>query len=268
MAPPRELVKAARLLHEVLRIARRKRVDFVAGGITYYEFFSLVPLLILSFLVLSLFGGEEIAAAIILGAGRILPSAGQDLVYQVLSQDVSRTSLIGLLILGWASIQLFRSFDIAFEQIYDMKHAETLMEEVEDALVALITLGIAVTITVAAGVAVTVVPGIQLVGVIWTITQFIGLTVIFIPLYHVFTEQRYTIRQLLPGALVAAAGWTLLQTLFGVYTGLVGGSLYEAFGGVLLLIIWMYLGNTLILLGAVVNLVYNRKTVEQALANE
>ncbi len=252
------VVRQVKTVWQMIQLARQKRVDFIAGGITYYEFFAIVPLLLLSFIVLSLAGGERLATQIILAAGSFLPPVGQDLVREVLNQDVGRTSLIGLLILVWASIQLFRSFNIAFDQIYETEHAETLIEEIEDAIVALATLSIAVLFTVSAAAFVHTFPGTQLTGLLWTMTQITALTAVFIPLYHVFTEKHYPLKQLLPGALVAATGWVFLQSLFHLYTTTVGGSVYEVFGGIFLLVLWLYIGNTVILFGAVVNLVHNQ----------
>ncbi len=254
--------KLARDLHTVwkmIRLARKKRVDFIAGGITYYEFFAIVPLLLLTFIFLSTVGGEDLAVGILLSIGAFLPPAGEELIREILQQDAGRTSIIGLLILLWASLQLFRSFNIAFDQIYETEHAETLMEEIEDAIVALATVSIAILITVAAAAFIHTFPGAQTTGLLWTTVQITGLTLVFIPLYHVFTEKQYSLRQLLPGALVAGAGWTFLQSMFHLYTQMVGGSLYEVFGGILLLVLWMYIGNILILFGGVVNLVHNRK---------
>lgn len=251
-------IQKLRTLWTMIGLARRKRIDFVAGGITYYEFFAVVPLLLLSFVLLSTVGGEQLASTLIISAGAFLPPIGQELIHEVLEQDAGRTSLIGLLILAWASLQLFRSFNVAFDQIYETDHAVSLIEELEDAIVALATISIAILFAVAAAAFIHTFPGAQLTGLLWTMAQVAGLTAVFIPFYHVFTDKAYAIRDLLPGALVAAAGWAFLQSMFQLYTHLIGGSLYEVFGGVLLLVFWMYLGNIIILFGAVVNLVHNR----------
>lgn len=258
MGHKKELVDGARILYQIFRIAREKKIDFVAGGITYYALFSMVPLILLSFVVLSTFGGETLATRILIAVGGILPQSGQEIVQQILTEEAGQTGLLGLLILVWGSLQLFRSFDIAFEQIYDTEHAESLIEEVEDAFTALLTMSIAILLTVTTGVLIAVSPALEASRLVWLVSQVFGLTLVFIPLYHVFTEKQYTIRQLLPGALLAATGWTLLQTVFRFYANFIGNSIYSVFGGILLLILWIYFGNILILLGAVVNLVYSK----------
>lgn len=253
-----EIKKGVRTMYQIYRIAREKKIDFVAGGITYYALFSLVPIILLTFIALSIIGGRGLAMYIVTAAGGILPPIGQELVQKVLSEESGQTGIIGLLILFWAAMQLFRSFDIAFEQIYETEHAETLIEEVEDAFTALLTMSIAIVFTILIGVMILALPDFQMNRLFWTLVQFIGLTVVFIPLYHVFTTEHYPIHQLLPGAILAAAGWTLLQTVFHLYATAIGGSIYSVFGGVLLLVMWIYFGNVLILLGAIVNLVYSQ----------
>ncbi len=258
MGRKKELKEGLQLLYEIYHIAREKKIDFVAGSITYYALFSMVPLVLLSFLVLSMLGGVGLATYIVATAGDVLPPAGQDLIQQILTEASGQTGIIGLIVLLWGSLQLFRSFDIAFEQIYDTDHAETLIEEVEDAFTALITMSVVILVTVASGILIIAVPEIRISGVFWTLIQIIALTAVFVLLYHVFTEERYPLRQLLPGSLLAAAGWTLLQTVFHLYASVIGSSIYSVFGGIMLLILWIYFGNMFILLGAVVNLVYSQ----------
>ncbi|MDY6765927.1 MAG: YihY/virulence factor BrkB family protein, partial [Candidatus Nanohaloarchaea archaeon] len=183
------------------------------------------------------------------------PEAGEAAVSEVMSSRTGSTSLIGLFVLVWASLQLFRSFDIAFTEIYHEEYDETLIEEIESAFLALVILAISVALIVSTGSVIAAFPQSPSLGLVWAVLTFLALTLVFLPLYYVFTDVDLSLRELLPGALVAAAGWTLLQSGFSVYTGQFGGSIYGVFGGVLLLVLWMYLGNMLILLGAVVNYV-------------
>lgn len=249
------LVRAARVLAEALRVARENKVDFMASGVTYYTFFSLAPLALILFVTASLFGGEELATGILVAATGVLPEVGGEVVQAMFDTNIGQSSLISVFVLLWAALQLFRGFDIAFSEIYGADHEETFVEELEDAVIALVALATAVFLTAAAGTALAAVPVVPSVGLIWTGFTFLGLVAVFLPLYYVFTDVNRSTRQLLPGALVAAAGWTLLQSGFSAYASQVGGSLYGIFGGILLLILWMYIGNMVILFGAVVNYV-------------
>jgi hypothetical protein len=75
-------------------------------------------------------------------------------------------------------------------------------------------------------------------------------------LYYVFPDSEVTVREAVPGTLVAAAGWTVLALLFGVYTTYAGGfQLYGVLGGMLLLLLWFYFGAAVLLVGVAVNVV-------------
>jgi membrane protein len=70
-----------------------------------------------------------------------------------------------------------------------------------------------------------------------------------------------TIQHALPGAVVAAIGWVLLQIGFYYYSG--SASRYAAYGllgAILLFITLLYLGAIVLLVGAVVNVVLDQQT--------
>lgn len=255
----RKLIQAIQEIRKVLRIARERKIDFMASGLTYYEFFSLVPMALLLFLVVSFLGDRTLAMDLLFRFTGVLPEVGGEAIRNALKSYAGQSSVIGLLVLVWASIQLFRSFEIAFTQIYPESGEETLMRELESAVVALVVIATTILLTLSAGAFLSTYPGIPSASIIWTSFTFLGLTMIFVPLYYVFPHLDAGLRDLLPGSVVAAAGWTFLQSGFGLYTGTFAGSVFGVFGGVLLLVLWMYVGNILILFGAVVNLVYWRE---------
>jgi uncharacterized BrkB/YihY/UPF0761 family membrane protein len=84
---------------------------------------------------------------------------------------------------------------------------------------------------------------------------------LLILLFQVLTGRRVPWRQLLPGAALAAAGWSLLQTL-GVYVldrQLAQANLiYGVFAVVIVLLSWLYLSAQLLLYAAEVNVVLAR----------
>jgi membrane protein len=195
---------------------REKDVDFLSAAIAFYAFFSLIPLSLLTFILLGLAGGEAFAERFILGIGELLTPTGRDIIRNILLQSSGRinATAFSLFFLLWAGLKLFRGMNVAFSQISGTARTMTLVEEVKEALTALSVVSIAVTITITAGAVISLFPGIELVGIIWTVAQFLGLTMIFLPLYHVFSDIDYTWHELLPGAVTAAFGWTVLQHVF------------------------------------------------------
>ncbi len=81
-----------------------------------------------------------------------------------------------------------------------------------------------------------------------------GLTIAFLPMYYFFPDVDVSVREVLPGVLVAAVGWAALQSLFQVYVALSSSSDSAGpIGAILLLLTWLYFGGLILLVGAVVN---------------
>jgi membrane protein len=82
----------------------------------------------------------------------------------------------------------------------------------------------------------------------------VGLTGVFLPLYYYLPDAGLDVRDALPGAVLAAVGWVLLQAGFQVYAANAPQfRLYGVIGGVLLLVTWFYIAAILLLVGAAVN---------------
>nr|WP_276279014.1 YhjD/YihY/BrkB family envelope integrity protein [Halorussus sp. DT72] len=63
-----------------------------------------------------------------------------------------------------------------------------------------------------------------------------------------------SVREALPGAVVAGVGWVALQVLFQFYLAHAGQyQAYGVIGAVLLLLTWLYFAGAVVLLGGVVN---------------
>ena len=83
-----------------------------------------------------------------------------------------------------------------------------------------------------------------------------GLAAIFFPMYYLFPNADVTIREVLPGAVVAAISWASPKSLFEFYVAT--ASQYQAYGvvdGVILLVTWLYFGGFVLLFGVVINVV-------------
>jgi len=98
--------------------------------------------------------------------------------------------------------------------------------------------------------------GADLPGLARSAGLVVGLTAAFLPLYYLLPGEDVSVREALPGAVLAAVGWTLLQTGFRVYAaGAAGYETYGVLGGTLLLVTFLYVGALLLLVGVVLNAV-------------
>ncbi|KIL50785.1 hypothetical protein KP77_14050 [Jeotgalibacillus alimentarius] len=94
---------------------------------------------------------------------------------------------------------------------------------------------------------------------IWTILRFaitpFVLFVAFVGLYAFVPNVKIRFISVIPGALFAAVGWLLTSSLFSFYVSSFGNysASYGSIGGIIVLMIWLYLSGIIILVGAQVN---------------
>ncbi len=95
--------------------------------------------------------------------------------------------------------------------------------------------------------------------------------VLFTVSFRLLTAAQTSVREVLPGALVASACWLGLQVAGGVYvtTVLAGSSeTYGGFAAVVGLLTWLLLASELVLLSAELNVVLSRRLWPRSLAGE
>ncbi|WP_435318836.1 YihY/virulence factor BrkB family protein [Haloarchaeobius sp. TZWSO28] len=252
------VVERAKLVKHVFS---EKNVTFLAGSIAYSAFVSLVPLLLFFFLAVSVFGAPELQDRIVeVTTSSVSPAVGgviEVMIEQQRSAGAGSTvgaSVIGVLTLVWGAIKVFRGIDTAFSAVYETTGRETFVGQLQKSLLMLVTLTLGVVAMVGAT---SVVAFFSFVPFLWALVPLIlvvGLVVAFFPMYYLFPDVETEPRDVFPGTLVAAVGWTLLQVLFQVYASLSGedGNLIAS---ILLLVTWLYFCGVVLLLGAVVNAV-------------
>jgi YihY family inner membrane protein len=155
-----------------------------------------------------------------------------------------------------------------------MQAAETAMNEVWDVpikerpnffvskfrgLLMLITLGLGIVVSTLLGAAATFSSSLGAgAAILGSLMSLVVTTVLFIAAFKILTHRPLSWRQLAPGAVVGAVGWTLLQLVGGWYLKHhVRGAteIYGTFHVVILLLSWLYLMGQVFVLAAEVNVV-------------
>jgi len=234
-----------------------KNIPFMAAGLAYSAFVSLAPLLILLFLVLTLVGGG-LEARIIEFANQWLPGPIADVVQQTFIErsDLGSASVVGLIVLIWGALKIFRGLDTAFSEIYGTVGRNSFVNKLKDGVVVLFALGVAVVATVGTSAAFTVFADtIPFSGYAMPLVLLVGLVVAFLPMYYVFPDRELSVRDVLPGAIVAAVGWAAFQSLFQVYLTFSDPGAGSFAGSVIIVITYLYFSALVLLLGAVINAV-------------
>ncbi|HEX7245282.1 MAG TPA: YihY/virulence factor BrkB family protein [Solirubrobacterales bacterium] len=94
---------------------------------------------------------------------------------------------------------------------------------------------------------------------------------VFLAVYHLLASADLPLRASLPGALLAAAGWTALQLVGGWFLAHEvrnAAPVYGTFALVIGLLVWIQLGATLTVIGAELNAVLERRLWPRSLAGE
>ncbi|MGM0389261.1 YhjD/YihY/BrkB family envelope integrity protein [Natrinema limicola] len=249
----REVVPFAK---SVVTGIQEKNVTFMAASIAYQAFVSLIPLLVLLFFLVSFVGNEGLATQVSSMTEGVLPESGQVILEQGIEGSTGSvgTSIIGLIALVWGSLKIFRGLDTAFSEIYTSTAENSLIDQVRDGAVVFGAIIVALIAAAATTVVFAFFPDSLFIGLLNPLLLVIGLMIAFLPMFYFFPDIDLSIREVLPGVIVAAVGWAALQSLFQVYVAMSSSSDSAGpIGAILLLLTWLYFGGLILLVGAVVN---------------
>jgi len=261
----RPVSRTVTVVRSIVDLYRDRDIPFLAGSVAYAAFVSLIPLVLLLVIVASAVGGESFRQYVIDLAAQYLTPSALGIVESSITDSSSQVgfSLLGGVALLWAVLKVFRTLDKAFSELYSAETSDGFLRQIKDGLVVVGTMTVAIVGMVALGTLVALAPSLSLtvtdppvVRALTFVALVVGLTVAFLPMYYVFPNVSVSLREVVPGAVVAALGWTILQSLFQVYVSLASpGRLYGVIGGVILFITWLYFGAVVVLLGGAVNVV-------------
>lgn len=241
------------------------RGPHLAAMVAYFALLSFVPLTFLALSLLGLVHRADASDFLIKELTRAFPSSSLksilSLVHQV--QDNAATlGIVGGVALLWSSLSLFSALESAFNIVYGRPNRPFLKGKGIAAVVMLATvttlfvslvigaLGVEVVKRYAPGFA-----GNDVAAYVLSIAvSLLGVFVFVLAIYRVLTNAPVTVRDVLPGALMAAI---LLETSFQivpVFVRFAGvNPVLRVLGGPVILLLWLYLMANIIVLGAELN---------------
>ena len=249
--------RAGGLVRAWIQEAREEELTFMAGSVAYHAFVSLLPFMLVVLLLVSRVDDQATAVDVLTAMASYLSPSADELLTRTVTEASEQTSLsvLGVGVLLWGAIKIFRTLDEAFSSIYDLSHERSLVDRFRDAIVALVGVGLGLVVAGAIGTVVTF-DGGPLGNVLGKVVSTVSLAIVFLPLFYLFPDEDVTVREVLPGTVFAAGGWTVLELLFRYYVGFSSvGERYGIVGSVLLLITWLYFSGFVLLLGAALNAV-------------
>jgi YihY family inner membrane protein len=249
----------------------------LAGLIAYYAFFSLFPLLLVFVSVLGfvLEDDPSLQQDVLDSALARIPVVGAQLDDEIQPLTGSTVALVvGLAGALWAGLGVTVALQRAFDAIWDVPRLARrgALGARARGIVALVALGVAlVAATVGAGVAVAGRLGPaagEAGGLVAALTLN---TAVFVAAFGLLTARPLHVRELLPGAALAAAGSLVLQAAGGWYvqrTITRGTDTYGTFALVIGLLSWFWLLAHLVLAAAELNVVLRRRLWPRSLSGD
>jgi membrane protein len=239
----------------------------LAALIAYYGFFSLFPLLLVFVTVLGfvLQGDASAQSSVLHSTLSQFPIIGDQLQKNVGSLEGNGLSLaIGLIGSLLAGLGITGATQNAFNQVWYVSHRDrpNFLKARLRGLALLFVLGVlAIVSTVAAGF-VTAGGGSVPAVIGGVIVAFAVNLLLFFTAFRFLTASEVETSDLLPGVVMAAIMWQILQHVGGYYVDHVVRHAKETsgtFAFVLGLLAWLYLGGQVTLLAAEVNVVRARR---------
>ena len=238
----------------------------IAAATAFWFFLSLVPMVILAVSILpyTSLGEAELMAFL----APVIPSSLTDLIGTILA-DVYRSNLtilsLSIIATIWSAAKGFSSLIRGLEEIYIQKQRRGYF--LRRAIGMLYTVGMLLFILlsiVIGGFGEQIVRVIErffpvLRGLFDLVLRFrflaviALLTVFFSAIYRWGTGRLLPVAEVLPGALFTAVGWSLLTWVFSAWVGVSRFGAYGSLATVVIVELWLYWCQYLVLLGACLN---------------
>jgi membrane protein len=257
-----------------------------AAALTYYGILSIFPALLVVVSILGLIG-ESATQPLIDNLGTVAPGPAQEIFTNAIRNLEGSQGAAGVLVIVglatalWSASGYVAAFMRASNTIYDVEEGrpiyKTLPVRVGLTLVLLVLLAVsAVGVVATGGLAEKIGDVIGLGGTavdVWDIAKWPVLLVIvsfmFALLYWAAPNVKPSgFRWISPGGLFAVVGWVIASAAFAFYVANFGSynKTYGALGGVIIFLVWLWISNVMVLLGAEFNAELERgRAIEQGM---
>jgi membrane protein len=272
---PTDLPKPS-LVGVVKRAAREFKKDHLtdlAAALTYYGVLAIVPGLIVLISVLGLLGPST-TGQVVDQVQTLAPGSSADFVQTLITQAQSNKSgagigaILGLLVALWSASGYVAAFMRASNIIYDIGEGRPIWKTAPIRLgmtiVSVVLMVLSAVIVVVSGPVAHQVGDIIGLGdtavLVWNIVKWPVLLVIISILLAILywaspNAQQVGIKWVSPGGVVAVVIWLVISALFAFYVTNFSSydKTYGSLAGVVIFLVWLWLSNIAILLGAEIN---------------
>ena len=249
-------------MHAIIRKFLADRGTHLAAMIAYFAILAFVPLLFLALSLLAFAGEQDESSYLVEELERAFPENSVENILDAVTEiqeQATELSVIGGIGLIWAALGFFSVLESAFNIVYGLPNRPFIRQK---SLVLVLTAASLIVLFLALVISSVGVELVQRAGVAEGFVSYVyallvstalllGLTW---SLYRLLTNTPLTWRETLPGAVVASI---LLQASFQILPVFVRLSneliALQAYGGLVLLLVWLYVMANILVLGAEVN---------------
>jgi membrane protein len=269
LSTPSLLAVAKRVFHQI----GQDGVSDLAAALTYYAVLSIVPGLIVLISLLGLLGPDTVTE-VTDRAQAIAPGSSAQFVHTLIAQAQAHktgagiSAVLGVVVALWSSSGYVAAFMRASNVVYGIGEGrpiwKTLPIRLGVTIVAVVLLLLSAVIVVVSGPVAHQIGDIVGAGnttvLIWNIAKWPILLILVSVLLAVLfwaspNAKQAGIKWVSPGGAIAVLIWLVISGLFAVYVATFASydKTYGSLAGVVIFLVWLWLSNLAILLGAEVN---------------
>ena len=249
-------------MHAIISKYLADRGTHLAAMIAYFAILAFVPLLFLALSLLAFAGEQDESSYLIEELERAFPENSVENILDAVTEiqeQATELSVIGGIGLIWAALGFFSVLESAFNIVYGLPNRPFIRQK---SFVLVLTAASLIVLFLALVISSVGVELVQRAGVAEGFLSYLYALLVSTALllgmtwslYHLLPNTPLTWRETLPGAIVASI---LLQASFQVLPVFVRLSneliALQAYGGLVLLLVWLYVMANILVLGAEVN---------------
>lgn len=245
-----------------------------AGAVTYSGVMALFPFLLFLVALASLVVTPDQAEQVVQQLGRVAPANVTEILgdrIRAIASD-SKTGLltVGALVALWSASSGVAEVQRALNIIYGVQEGRPFWKARGLALLMTLVAGlialVAAVVAVAAGPIGDAIGGPLGTALTWLRLPVAGLLMMFLwaLLYYVLPDVEQDFRFITPGSVLGVVLWLIASWGFSRYVANFGkyDATYGSVGGVIVMLLWMWISSLVLLLGAEVNAVIEHKSEE------
>ncbi|MGD6834024.1 YihY/virulence factor BrkB family protein [Sutcliffiella halmapala] len=253
------------------------RATGLAAEQAYYYMLAIFPLLILTLSILPYLSIDPVKAIEFLNT--IMPQQTveliEDSIYEFISKPNGGLLTFGILGTIWSASNGMNAFIKAMNEAFNAQETRSFI------IVRLLSIGLTIGLIFAfliafflpifGGVIISnlekfiYIPGgtSVLLNVLRFIIAFVVIFAIITILYRVAPNVDKTFKEVIPGSLVATIIWQLISLGFSFYVSNFGNysSTYGSLGGVIVLMLWLFLTGLALVIGGEINAIYHKDNI-------